>query len=200
MTFYLGDAESTNFVIEARGVVFNVHWEVLCSAMSYFKKMQSCRMTEFAENRAKFDDDSEVWRCLLSRIYPPSRRLSLEQAAFILPLVSYLSIDFLMEEIAEVGMDVQHTMCRTPAIGDAYCRYDLGRVPASWFNEMSSWSYENSRRFVDESESVELVRAASALFLAAIQEIMMIDYKAEHKTARVVIDGLKKKWAPSFPA
>jgi len=200
MTFYFGDEESTNFVIEARGVVFNVHWEVLCSAMSYFKKMQSSRMSEFAENRAKFNDDSAVWAALLSRIYPPSRRLSLEQAAFILPLVSYLRIDFLVEEIAEVGMDVQHTLCRTPSIGDIYCRFDLAHVPASWFKETSEWSYTNSRRFVDESNSVEIVRAASALFVAVIQEILTIDYRNEIKTSRSVVDTLKKRWSPAFPA
>jgi len=200
MAHYLGDAESTNFVIEVKNVTFHVHWEVLCSAMSFFKKMQNCRMMkEFAENRAKFDDDPAVWEALLSRIYPPSRRLSLEQAAFILPLVSYLQIDFLMEEIAEVGIDVQHTMCRTPAIGDVYCRFDLPHVPSSWFREASDWSYANSRRFVDESNSVELVRAASALFVSVVQEILTIDYRNELKNSRVVIDGLKKRWSPAFP-
>jgi hypothetical protein len=192
MTYYLGDAESTNFILEVKNITFHVHWEVLSSAILYFKKMRDCNMTEAVQNRAKFDDDPEMWHELLRRVYPPNKRLTLEKAAFVLPLVSYLRIDFLMQEIMEVGSE--NSSYRTPTFADVFCRYDLPQVPTQWFREGSDWSYANARRFVDESNSVEVVRAASALFVGALQEMVTTD----PKNGKTVLDALKKKWAPVF--
>ena len=191
---YFGNEESNNFVIEVLATRFLVHWDVLTSSIPYFKKMKQSAMIEAHQNKAKLDDDPEQWRVLLNRIYPPSRRLSLEQAVFILPLVNYLQIDFLLEEIKEVGVEIHNSRFRTPEVADLYGKNNLAAIPVTWFAEASEWSFANAKRFVEDCNSCDVVRAAATLFVNGLHEAVTADYRSD----RTVYTSVRKKYGPVY--